>query len=110
MSIPSWAVRRAKVVCVASPEVIAAAKALHPWGNYPETGQVYTVRGHVYDSKGEGLLLLVEISNPPQPSCVGVVEWGFEVSKFRPLVAPKTEAEDLAHFRHHLTQNTPVDA
>lgn len=94
--IPSWATRGAKVVCI--------SESYHD--NFvddvprPVEGRVYTIREALMRS-GKPQVRLVEID-------AGVAS--FHTERFRPVVPPKTEAEDLAHFRHHLDQRQPVDA
>lgn len=102
--IPSWAVRGAKVVAIE-----ASSKPKRNETNVV-VGFTYTIREVVvFEGYGAGLRV-EEIVNPIVGSTVGFLERAFPIEMFRPLVPQKTEAEDLAHFRHHLDQRQPVDA
>jgi hypothetical protein len=65
---------------------------------------VYTIRANVPNDplergryKGRPVIALVEADNPWHP------DGGFSVDRFRPLVPPKTQEEDVAQFRHLLS-------
>jgi hypothetical protein len=98
MSVPSWAVRGAKVVCVDDDWTCDEIDTDLP---DPVRGETYTIEGVDTDDDidfegGAGLYL------------AGFPDDAFyTIRNFRPLVTTKSEAEDLAHFRHHLTQKTP---
>lgn len=102
--LPSWARKGVKVVCV---------DAQSRWGLGLAEGEVYTVQSVVprdptaaFYGRGvpsEWEVTLVEVSHPDHP------DYGFVLNRFRPLVEPKTEAEDLkAHFLPLLSG--PVEA
>lgn len=107
--VPAWAVRGAKVVCVDP----------NPWwygpeargANVPVKDAVYTIREIVFGDA----VLLEEIRNAPRLIEVDgggltIGEPCFAIARFRPVIAKKSEAEDLALFRHHIDQRLPVDA
>lgn len=98
----SWAKPGVKCVCIASPERVEAGRRKRPWGNFPSSGGIYTIRGSVFGSNGQHFILLEEVQNPPRLSTVGVVEWGFPVSGFRPLIT-RTQQQDVELFRSLLT-------
>lgn len=100
VTVPPWAVRGAKVVCVAvfEPE---PGITHDPLGllRYPQTGEVYTVRDVSVRFTSERMdvscgLLLAEIRNPPATggSAAGS-EMYFNVDGFRPV--RHVEAERL---------------
>jgi hypothetical protein len=103
-SIPSWARKGAKVVCV--DDGPGRRPCLFPGLLDGLTkGRVYTVRRVAPDwYYGHPVIFLVEFVRPidGEPS-----ETGYDIRRFRPLVSTKTEAEDLAKFSHHLTQRQP---
>lgn len=76
-----------KVVCVAH----FPRERRMAWATYAEKNQVYTVRGYVIRTDGVECLLLNEIHNPPRPSRIGIVEFGFRANYFRPIVERKTD-------------------
>lgn len=96
--IPAWAVRGAKVVC------IEGSGRNHFGGWAPKTGGVYTVRSAFFAEGFGPFLRLAEYRTEHQWRGM---ERGWDAYRFRPVIEPKTEAEDLAHFKHHLTQKTP---
>ena len=95
-SIPSWVVRGAKVVCISD--------RYHD--NFvddvprPVCGNVYTIREALV-RKGKPQVRLIEIDSGAA---------SFHTNRFRPAVEPKSEAQDVALFKHHLDQRKPVDA
>lgn len=98
MSVPAWAVRGAKCVCV-------KREAWRPLEHFerapcvPVYGDIYTVR-QVVSLEGGVYLALDQVAGP----------YCFAVCNFRPLVDDQAQERDVAHFRHHLTQNNRVDA
>jgi len=99
MSIPSWAYRGAKVVCVKN-----FPRAEVEGVNHPHVNSVYTIR---------------EIDPVPPGDCIRLAEvighicldgheasWGIEC--FRPLI---TQSDDIsAHFQHHLSNPVREEA
>lgn len=78
-------------------------------GEYAELGGVYTVRGHVPCTDGIERIYLDEVHNRPMYcTAMGVIEFGFRASGFRPLVERKT---DISVFTEMLTDTKiTVDA
>lgn len=109
MSVPSWAVRGAKVVCTRRVWLSAVSGE-----TCPAFGQVLTIREtRPSNYVGGGLdLLFEEIINPPMHYADGFTEAGWHHTRFRPLVPTKTEAQDVALFRDALkvTQRQPERA
>lgn len=101
-SIPSWAVRGAKVVCVRTIDTCA-----YPEVPYPTVGATYTVArvGHG-DEDGDAIITVDEIDSRDGEG----FDVGYSLACFRPAVEPKSEVEDVALFKHHLDQRQPVDA
>lgn len=98
--IPSWARKGAKVVCVndaAFPEQIGPE-----WMSDTglREGAIYTIRGLSPCWSGQTGVLLAEVVYPVDGR-LGA-EPGYRISRFRPLIEPKTEAQDRAFFRHWL--------
>lgn len=105
MSIPAWAVRGAKVVCV-------DAKPLPGYEEYPflwpSERVIYTVRSTFWNERrGHWQLRLAELVNPVLPWLDGNYEPAFGVHRLRPVVPRKTEEQDVAEFRKLLTQKLP---
>lgn len=98
MTIPSWAKPGAKVVCVDD----IPDKGWHPDLGGLSVGSVYTIREIARHSSGALGVRLVEIVRRLAPA--DPWEQPFAFRRFRPLVSTKTEAEDVALFRHHLKQ------
>lgn len=103
--IPSWARKGVKVVCV-------NGQFISPWlrGILVE-GQQYTIAGTGISSGAMGVggdtsphatFELEELEHPDDYPGMPHAP-GFDARRFRPLVAPKTEAEDAEFFRHWLT-------
>lgn len=98
-SIPSWAFKGAKVVCAdasGQPQL--------------QNGAIYTV---AWAGLGDGMIDLGHGLQAPSVHLEGVERMfgvPFALSRFRPAVEPKSEAEDVALFKHHLDQRKPVDA
>lgn len=98
MTVPSWAVRGAKVACIR--KVGSWSTAARGRGD-PQPGQVYTLDGFIETApSGEVYVGLVELD---PAGC-------FKLELFRPVIEPKSEAEDLATFRKWLRVDQPVDA
>lgn len=74
-----------KCRCIADAKFIEATKKKFPWGNFPDSGEVYTIRGITRGTKDNDFLLLDGVHNEPRYSSVGVVEWGFNPDKFEPV-------------------------
>jgi hypothetical protein len=96
--IPSWAKRGAKVVCIKRGRWSHQSRCQ----NFPVEGGKYTIREVKILGDG-GYLLLEEVHNAPRLWGNGDFDepW-FAIFRFRPLVEPKTEAEDREFFRHWL--------
>lgn len=83
-----------KVVCIddsVNPETVSYTPCR------PRKGEVYTVRGFLTQAHIEGYgVYLEELLNP---SCLwsdqDEKEWPFKPERFRPVVAPKIEAEQF---------------
>jgi hypothetical protein len=115
VSVPSWARKGVKVVCIKR----GRWTTMVPGDVAPSFGDLLTIR-EVFSEMGEPLLRFVEIENaisrldrdtglPSEPA--------FHASRFRPLVAKKTLAEDVALIKRHLkaprsstTQKARADA
>jgi hypothetical protein len=96
--IPAWAVRGAKVVWTGG--------RIRPGVKRLTEGRVYTLRGTALcPINGHIGCYLVGVYNDRHLFLPE--ELGYLLEQFRPLVTAKTEAEDLAHFKHHLTQKSP---
>lgn len=99
MSIPSWAVQDAKVVCIFDedsfmPTAAGISRRLSELGIYvPKKGVTYTIRGRTPCGLG---IYLQGIVNPVN---VTGAETGYVSSRFAPVVTEKTEAEDLAMIK-----------
>jgi hypothetical protein len=106
--IPSWARRGAKVVCV---DAEWGKDSLQRYLGLAPTliaDAVYTVTRAEVDG-GEATVWLREAANDLPDG----VDSGFWLVRFRPLVEPKTEAEDREFFRHwlkapHSSATTPA--
>lgn len=103
-TIPAWAVRGAKVVCIVD---------LRPYVEYgevvPEVGKVYTIRS--VDADGiPAALLLEEIDNPANIYAEGLTEACFGVENFRPITKRTAEQDIAEHFARHLTAPEGVNA
>lgn len=102
-SLPSWARVGAKVVCV---NASGSGDGKTPLIE----GRTYTIRS-INDELSTACagIRLAEITNG---RCPLGWEWHYNITRFRPAVEPKSEAEDLAHFTHLLTAHHPqeVDA
>lgn len=104
--IPAWAVPGAKVVCVDdSPPTSDKAHFHQKW---LQAGNIYVIRAAYVGADGEVGVCLGEIVSVFRPELGR--EQGFYLRRFRPAVEPKSEAEDVALFKHHLDQKLPVDA
>jgi hypothetical protein len=91
--VPSWARKGVKVVC------IDAAERPGPGEWTPiESGRTYTIRAVSILFAGQIDLVLAEITRP----LFFGLEPGYAIERFRPLVADKSESEDVALFEHHL--------
>lgn len=112
--IPAWVFVGAQVVCVGEidvPDDLIWRLSL------PEVGKTYTVRSASFGERDEEpCIRLAEVTNPSiryeddANWCIWNGEPRFALSNFRPAVDRKTEAEDLALFRHHIDQRQRVDA
>ncbi len=97
--IPSWARKGVKVVCV------DAASAVTPGKQVPITvGALYVIeRVGLYNSSlnpiVDGLPAVWLRGYPNTGDRLGA----FLLRRFRPAVEPKTEAEDVALFKRHLS-------
>lgn len=91
-TIPSWAVKGAKVVCVDD------AGFLDLWqGNFPTKGGIYTV------SKSS-LIHSDSIFLDECPPDRNGIPCSWSVWRFRPVIK-RTQEQDIAeHFSHHLRQ------
>ena len=101
-SLPSWARKGAKVVCVdVRPRAYRVAG-----GEYTNTGLCGLALGTIYtidatdNVYGRATLILRELHR-------GKYEHGFDAARFRPAVEPKTEAEDVAMFHDIARQKLP---
>lgn len=93
MSIPSWAIRGAKIVRV---EPVYAAR--HAASVVPVVGQTYTIREVFLAKGGRPAVRLVEITC--SWSDARNYERGWVLSHFRPLVSLQDDIS--AHFEQHL--------
>jgi len=85
-----------KVVCIKESSL---HRTLCPVNN-PVVGQVYTIRRiATYPGYGTGIWLN-EIVNQPTPTAFGILEKGFYIERFRPVVERKT---DISIFEKMLT-------
>lgn len=81
--------------------VDGAPVGLHPTFNYPEFGEVYTIRSMFIGAQGRLLLRLVEVVNHRAPHIDGkIYEPGFEAEFFRPVQTRKT---DISIFQRILS-------
>ena len=98
-SLPPWARKGVKVVCI---EGGTSNRTAGGWA--PKTNGIYTIRGvSVFPGHGACLLLREYVHDE---QFMGQ-EWGWQADHFRPLISTKTEAEDVAEFRKLLTQPIP---
>jgi hypothetical protein len=99
MSVPAWVRPGARCVCVddADQQFWSLGRVVR--------GETYTVAGIAdVDDNGQAGLILAEVKTGQE--CYNL---GFRAARFRPTaVTGKTEAQDLAHFSHHLDQKLPV--
>lgn len=89
MSIPSWAVRGARVVCIRD---FGKARLFHDQGHRqdPELRQCYIIDAAEEWPEYQAVVLYL----------VGFPPVGFDITGFRPVI---TIEDDLkAHFAHHL--------
>jgi hypothetical protein len=98
MSIPAWAVKGAKVVCVDAFEASGWINGSDPL----VSGRVYTVeRAIISPRTGEAMLLLAEAKRSKMFIEYAGFEAGYYASRFRPV---KTIEDDISeHFAQHLT-------
>jgi len=88
MSIPAWARKGAKVVCISN----APEPGKVFYNECPPLGEPVTISGHVYALNGWALV----IAEYPNPDIV-VGEVGWLARRFRPLIS---QADDIAtHFQ-----------
>jgi hypothetical protein len=95
-AIPSWAVRGARVVCVADDWDCDSADADLP---DPVVGQTYVIDAAEEDLDTVGQVGLYLVGFPDDAFYCAL--------NFRPVATISTEVEDLAMFRKLLTQNSP---
>lgn len=102
--IPAWAVRGAKVVCVNANYADGEPTGL-------VVGKVYTVRAAGIDADAisasghrsrHPVVDLEECQNRYDCYAGPNGHPGFDITRFRPAVPPKTQSEDVGLFRHHL--------
>jgi hypothetical protein len=100
MSVPAWATRGAKVVCVRD---FREARIVDDIGHrgMPELGKVYVI----FKAEVDRIYHVPVVYLTEFPSTQG-----FDLVGFRPAVEPKTEAEDVALFHDIARQKLPVDA
>ena len=98
MSIPHWAVKGAKVVCVDGDFPYCTLK------NLPTEGAVYTVRETCVHPSGAPALRLEEVRNDPAQYIEAFEEGWLKLSRFRPLIT-RTLEQDVAQFRDLLADN-----
>jgi len=111
MSIPSWAVRGAKVVCVYN-----HVEHPRPGEVFPAKGQIYTIREVAPSEKfpDEAIAAFAELENPLLRKG-GKAEAMFRLKYFRPLV-PRSQEQDVAIFApmlktgHRVTEKLGEDA
>lgn len=89
-----WAAPGVKCVCVQGP----LAK-VWPGTKTAQKGETYTIRDVYLNSDGRVGIRVEEIRNPLVNNHGELVETGFFLSRFRPLVS---QADDVALFAHHL--------
>lgn len=100
MTIPSWAKPGAKVACIDASEREDTDPGAEVHLDHLVLGQTYTLRDIAIGNGGKPGVRLAEL---------GATPFGFLLARFRPAVEPKTEAEDVALFRHHLKQPEGVE-
>ena len=104
----SWAKPGVKCVCI--DDTIPPHKNVSPSTILPKRGSVYTIRR----VKSADSVWLEEIVNNPREYLIrddGSTYFGevaFSIARFRPLVEPKTEAEDFAMIKDLI--KVPQDA
>lgn len=113
MTIPSWAVKGAKVICIQTmPHGMRIAGAV-----YPELNQIYTIRKVVLCTIGKNAgrpsLLLEEVVNVTSinPLAFGVDsdrEASMPIDAFRPLITRSLEQDIFVHFSQHLRTDQRV--
>jgi hypothetical protein len=98
MSVPSWARRGQKVVCVDDTDLEHRSYQ----ETCPVSGAVYTIREVMPSTRwpGEFVITLVEIVNQPQRYAGGLCECCFRGTRFRPLVTLESDIE--THFAQYL--------
>jgi len=102
--VPSWVRVGAKCVCIKRGPWRATDgyDAIVPT---PSFGEICTITDAVFSS-GEWWLLLAEYSDLEPDG--QVPQWS--LSRFRPVVPPKSQSEDVALFAKHLTSREVQDA
>lgn len=100
MSIPSWAVKGAKVVCVDDTAAVRWAD-----GEAPVLGAIYTIDRVRVLLSGTVVLDLVELRRHPISIAHHSGQCGYGIRRFRPLVTRTAEQDVSEHFAHHLHQS-----
>jgi hypothetical protein len=103
MTIPSWAKVGAKVVCV-DDSVAGSVLRIVRAGFRPAALDVPLVSGKTYTISAINVhpvfgSYCVRLSDLASRSHGSVTDWGYDISRFRPLV---TQQDDVALFAHHL--------
>lgn len=89
-----WARPGVKCVCIQSGRLPGGGH--DPLFGWPVAGQVYTVhRVGLHRRLGHTVLFLKELQNPAKRDGV---DDGWRIARFRPLVPPKTQEQDMEHF------------
>lgn len=111
MSIPSWAKPGVKVVCVnaTGPDWWGISTSWRA-GEAPRERAVYTIARAWMDSDGAPVAEFHELARSDEAHSFWGEHVGYWLGRFRPLVADKSEAEDVALFRQHLEQRAPEGA
>lgn len=93
MSIPSWAVKGAKVVCVD-----AEPLDNHTWhpSEAPKAGAVYTV-ARAFIHNGDAIVHLAELARELVSRKLWGPECGYAIERFRPLIL-RSQEQDMELF------------
>ena len=96
MTIPSWCRVGQRVVCITAFKNSLPVSGV---ASLPVVGATYTIREAREWPTGCDILL-VEMKNPPVDTRYGIVERGFLVERFRPLVDDKSDNEIECRLYH----------
>ncbi len=114
MSVPSWAVPGAKVVCVDadSPAKGVRSREGRGWGvgENPVEGQVYIVSSAWLDREGIAVAEFFGLVRSNESCRQWDEHLGYGLWRFRPLVTRSQEQDIAEHFSHHRDQRVPEKA